>query len=130
MNKRAFTLIEVIVSALILTLATGGVLFIFSTEKGAVSRTGRRMQAMDFARQTLEQLRNKVGADTWPTGGDISAGTHTTEAFLSLSGTELGDKFGGTREYTVTDKNPDVDAGIDYKEVTVEVKWTEPEVPK
>lgn len=127
MNRQGLTLVEVIVSTLLLVLTVGGVLFIFSIEKGAVTRTGRRMQAMDFARQTLEQLKNAVDANTWPNSGNLSGGEHTAETFLSLSGTELGDKFGGTREYTVTDKNPDADAEIDYKEVTVTVDWTEPQ---
>ncbi len=126
-NKHGFSLTEVIVSALILALTAGGVLYMFSTEKGIAARSGRQIRAMDFTRQTLEELRNAVGADTWPATGNLSAGAHTTEAFLSLAGTELGDTFGGSREYQVADIDPDSSGGApDYKSVTVTVNWTEP----
>ena len=136
MKKLGLTLIEVIIASLILSITVGGILYLFSTEKVVISRTGRRVEAMNFARQTIEQLRNEVRDDTWLVG-TLSAGTHSTEAFLSLSGTELGDKFPGQgRSYTVTDI--DADSGfdsdgngvktddIDYKKVTVTVDWTEP----
>ena len=136
MNKYGFTLVEVIISAVILAFTVGGLLFVFSTESGVVARIGRRMQAMDFARQTSEQLKNEVRADKWPgVVGDVLFGsdtgiTHTTEAFLPLGGSDLGDKFSGTREYTVTDKDADGDGTYEddeYKQVTVTVQWTEPQ---
>lgn len=125
MEKRGFTLVEVIVASLILVFTVAGLLFVFSSERAALERAGRRIQAMDFARQTLEQLKNEVRADTWLTG-TLSAGTHNTEAFLSLSDYKLGYNFSGNRWYEVTDRNPDADAEIDYKEVTVTVDWDEP----
>ncbi len=135
MNKRGLTLIEVIISALILSITVGGILFVFTTQVGVVSRTGRRIQTMNFARQTLEQLRNKVGADTWPASGGLSSGTHNSEAFLSLAGTGfgVGEPFGVTapaipRSYVVTDIDPDSSGGDpDYKSVTVTVDWAEPQ---
>jgi len=125
MNKYAFTLIEVIVSALILTLTVGGVLFIFTTEKGAVGHTGRRMQAMDFARQTLEQLKNKVGADTWDEAGQPLTVQDWT-SYETLSG-DFGTVFSGQRRYRV-DPLTGVDSSTGYREVTVEVNWIEPEM--
>ncbi|GAG34459.1 unnamed protein product [marine sediment metagenome] len=126
MNNRGLTLIEVIISALILSIAVGGILLVFTTEKGVVSHTGRRVQAMDFTRQTLEQLKNAVGADTWPAAGDLSSGTHNSEGFLTLPGDfGPGGRFAGAgRSYTVNDV---LDSGdIIYKSVTVTVDWSEP----
>jgi len=129
MNKQGLTLIEVIISALVLSIAVGGLLLVFSMEKGVISRTGRRVQAMDFARQTLEQLKNAVGADTWPASGDLSSGTHNSEGFLTLTGDfGPGGKFAGAgRSYIVTNMDPDSSGGDpDYKSVTVTVDWDEP----
>ena len=137
-QKYGLTLIEVIISSLILSITVGSILYLFSTQEVVVARTGRRVEAMNFARQTIEQLKNEVRNDTWLVG-TLSAGTHTiaSEAFLSLSGTELGDKFPGQgRTYTVTDIDADntfnsdgiggTNDDIDYKKVTVTVDWTEP----
>ncbi len=127
MNKHGFTLVEVVISALILTFAVGGLLFVFSTEKGVVSRTGRKTQAMDFARQTLEGLKNDVNALTWPNAGNL--GTVGTDITVGLPSSELRDKFGGTRHYRVTNINADGDAAYEddeYKQVTVTIDWTEP----
>lgn len=117
MNKHGFTLIEVIISALILSMTVGGILFVFSTEKGVVSHSGRRDEAMNFARQTLEELRNEVREDTWDTG---NLRIHQTP-WNSLSG-DFGTKFSGQRKYEVT-AGPALDA---YRAVTVTVDWTEP----
>lgn len=127
MNKYGFSLIEVIVAALILVLTVGGILFVFSTEKGVVSRTGRKVQAMDFARQTLERLKNEVSAETWSAGGDLGqVGVAITEP---LSAGEFRDKFNATRSYIVTNVNPD-GGEVDYKSVTVTVEWEEPLEPE
>ena len=131
MNKYGFSLVEVIVAALILALTVGGILFIFSTEKGVVSRTGRKVQAMDFARQTLERLKNEVSAETWPVGGDLGqVGVATTDPILpGETYNEFRDKFNATRSYIVTDVNPD-GGEVDYKSVTVTVGWKEPLEPE
>ena len=122
MNRHGFTLVEVIVSAVILAVAVGLLLQVFSTESGVLDRTGRRMQAMDFARQKLEELKNAVDAQTWPNTGDLAAGVGIA---ATLPDSELKDKFSGTRTYTVT--NMDIDGGgLDYKRVSVTVDWSEP----
>ena len=125
MNKHGFTLIEVIISALILALSVGGVLFIFSTEKGVVAHTGRTMQAMDFARQTLEELKNDVGADTWPNAGDLAAGVDKPAPITN--GGDFTSIFEGDRKYTVNDVV--VNGDTVYKSATVTVNWTEPVEP-
>lgn len=130
MNKRGLTLVEVIISALLLALTVGGVLFIFTTEKGAVTQTGRRVQAMDFVRQTLEQLKNEVGADTWEIT-DFVNGSYSPDL---PSGCELkkfpyqGDPTNSMRDYTIS-AVPGIPPNSGYKQVTVTVQWTEPEAP-
>ena len=124
MNKLGLTLAEVIVAALILAITVAGVLFMLTSENIAVFRTGHNVQAIDFARQTLDELRNAVREDTWDTGF-LSPGPHSTEPFLSLSGTELGDNFNATRRYDVQ-SGPALGS---YREGTVTIEWTEPDLP-
>lgn len=121
MEKRGFTLVEVIVASVILVSTVAGVLFVFSSEKAALERAGRRIQAMDFARQTLEQLKNEVRADTWDTPtNDLRI---HTEAPQVLPG-KLGANFAGQRGYLVTaGPAPIADS---YRIVTVTVNWSEP----
>ncbi len=115
---------EVIISALILAITVGGMLYIFSTEKGVVARTGRQVQAMDFGRQTLEELKNEVGADTWPAGGRLAVGVGITDA---LDSGAFKDKFFGGRTYEVEDIDADGTGDpVDYKMATVTVSWEEP----
>jgi len=143
MNKRGMTLLEVIIAALILAVTVGGVLFIFSNEKGVVARTGRQIQALDFGQQTLEELKNEVDANVWPAGGLVetdadwsgdTAGDWT--AWGALTG-DLETKFKGEgRRYRVRniDGDPTYDSDgvggtaddIDYKQVEVVVDWDEP----
>ena len=135
MNKRSFSLIELIVAATILSLTVGGLLYVVTTEKVVVSRTGRKVQATEAARGILENLKNEVRADQWPgaSGEPLEEGL---EKFIGLTpGTELT-KFSGQRKYIVNsvdadaafdsdgDANPSNDR--DYKSVTVTVWWIEP----
>ena len=117
MKKRGFTLVEVIVASLILVFTVAGVLFVFSSEKAALERAGRRIQAMDFARQTLEQLKNEVRADTWDAGG---LRVHD-DGWQALPG-KFAANFSGRRKYVVT-SGP---AAGSYRCVTVTVDWVEP----
>ena len=121
MEKRGFTLVEVIVASLILVFTVAGVLLVFSSEKAALERAGRRIQAMDFARQTLEQLKNEVRADTWDTAtNDLRI---HTEAPQALPG-KFGANFAAQRGYVVTaGPAPIADS---YRIVTVTVDWSEP----
>lgn len=122
MSKFGFSLVELVVSALILSIAVAGVLSVFVSEKGAISYAGRKLQAMYHARQTGDKLKNTVDGQTWDGAGPLSPGIHNTEAFLSLSGTNLGEKFNGFRQYDVGN-GPAADS---YRKVTVTVGWDEP----
>lgn len=118
MSRLGFTLVEVIVSATILMLTVGCLLFVFSTGKFVVIRTGREVGAIGFARQSLERLKNEVREDTWNTGG---LRIHVT-GWQGLPG-DFGSTFSGRRRYAVTE-GPVADTS--YREVTVTVDWNEP----
>lgn len=133
MNKHGLTLIEVIIAALVLAIAVGGVLYIFSTEKGTIAWTGRRVQAMDFGRQTLERLKNEVGADTWTTTAFVD-GTYTDQDLDAASEFKTKFPWGGNpantmREYTISTV-PGIPPANGYKQVSVTIRWEEPAEPQ
>lgn len=124
MNKSGLTLVEVIISALILALTVGSLLYVFATEKGIVARSGRGIQAMDFAIQTLEELKNEVRADTWEESNQPLTVTSAWGSWENLSG-DFYTKFSGRRHYRV-DSVDGIDPNTGYRSVTVEVDWQEP----
>ena len=56
MNKRGVTLIEVLLSIVIVAIASIATLTYFAYAKGGVGKTGNRRAALERARQRLEQM--------------------------------------------------------------------------
>jgi len=136
MHKQGFSLMEILIAMIILMIAVGGVLLVFPTEKKAVTIANRKLIALSYANEVTEELKNAVGADTWPNAGDLGAVVGVPNTRLLPAG-KLRDIFGGTRTYTVVE-NVDADPGfdsdgngdptddIDYKKVEITVDWNEP----
>lgn len=120
MKKSGFTLIEIAVSMVILSVAVAGMLTALLMGPKNINVADHRIAALNYAQQTIEDLKGKVGETLWPAGtpgkGDLRSGGHP----LTVGG-ELG-TFGGARSYRVWDNV----AGTDLKKVTVTVSWTEP----
>ena len=130
LEKKGFTLLEVMLAMVILSSICAGMLGVFVIGKRTIGTSGHRVQAFDFCRQTIESLRGSVGI----TGNtDLDAGTDkATDALTGPVKT-----LGGVRHYSVwdVDLDPNVDSDgdgdfnndADYKRVTVRVHgWTEP----
>jgi prepilin-type N-terminal cleavage/methylation domain-containing protein len=126
MNKRGMTLIEVVVSSVILSITVAGVLLMFSTEKASTEHTGRKTQAVDFARQKLGELKNEVRA-TWGGATEPLRIQDWTDFDDDQLPGEFGDPdtFNGRRQYNV-EQVVGVDPDTGYKRVTVRVDWNEP----
>jgi type II secretory pathway pseudopilin PulG len=129
MKKQGVTLVEVMVAALILALAVGGVLFVFGTEKVVTARTGRRVMAMDYAIQRLDILKNAVTATDWVNDSGALAETNPnwTPSPPEQIPSEFGDpaRFNCRRSYRVTNVGPANNPN--YKQVEVKLEWDEPE---
>ncbi len=126
MKKSGFTLIEIAVSMVILSIAMTGMLTALLMGRKSINVPDHRIAALNFAQQTIEDLKGQVGESLWPAGTPgkrhLEEGDHPPRPSPSLIvGGELG-TFGGTRSYKVQD---DV-AGTDLKQVTVTVSWIEP----
>ncbi len=125
-SNYGFTLLEVMVATLILVLVVAGTLAVCTAGERFVREAMHRTEALDFARQALEQLRDEVKASTWGSGNPsdpLSSGTHV----LALPAGEFRDQWSGLRQYLVTDLDWDGDsATAEAKRVTVTVTWNEP----
>lgn len=116
------SLVEVMVSMVILGLIVAAMYSTFSLmERGTGKLSTLNTQAANYARETLEKLHNSVSAD--PTrAAPLNQGTDISDP---LPAGDFKDKKGGTRTYTVTDVDSNGDGVVDYKKVTVTVKWND-----
>ena len=117
-NHNAFTLVEVLVAAIIFALAATGLFTAFSTQGAASGKSERRLMAVYYGRQLLEDLRNKVDNRTsaWPLTCDNA--THlwpgATPPISGMAATYSCDTIAAGRP------------GEGSRKVTLNVQWTEP----
>jgi prepilin-type N-terminal cleavage/methylation domain-containing protein len=64
-TKTGLSLVEILIAMLILAIAAAGLFSSFVAANRFVSRSKRRMAAINFSRQISEELYKKVQADTW-----------------------------------------------------------------
>ena len=74
-KNTGISLIEVVLAALIFSITSAGLFSTFSAQRIATERSERRLQAVYYARQVLEELRARVDQRNWDSG-DLSIGTH------------------------------------------------------
>ena len=119
--QAGFTLIEVLVSAIIVVIAVVGLAYSFSTGRGMVDRYAAARDGLAAAEQRMERLSVLGFHD--PLNADLTPGVHGPLP-RPLNGNTTG-----TETWTVTwvddpadnaggDPNPN-----DYKQVTVDVSW-------
>ena len=123
-GKRGFTLVEIVVSMLLLSIVLAGMLVVFVVGRRSVGKAGHKVQAISFAQETIEGLKGKVGGYLWsPADHDLDEGVDRSTAALSGDLANLG----GVRTYTVENIPAGSADGLEYyKRVTVTVRWTEP----
>lgn len=134
-----FTLLEVLIGATILMLVVAGTFATFTAGERFIREAMHRREALSFAQQVTEVLRDDVAATTWSStdpSDSLSVGLHTavTNAFLALPAGLFRDRWNGARQYLVEDLDLDAlvlgapDGQADVKRVTVTVTWDEPEL--
>lgn len=101
-------MVEMLVSCLLLSLCAFGFFSLFVWIRGVSITSQRQTQAINFAKETMEELLLKDYSDP-----ELSVGEHTTESFLALP----EDSFMVTRSYLVEPKNPE------GKQITVSLTW-------
>jgi len=112
-RTKGFTLLEIIVSLLILSLVIAGTMSAFTASRRYIKRAQHRLQATNIARGILEDLYREVRQDTWDTGRLRNGYSETNTVTI--------DNITYTSNLTVSDVS-----GHQYRQVTVNVTWTEP----
>lgn len=123
-----FTLVEILVALVILALAVGGIMSSFISSQRFISRSQRRLQAANYAREVLEQLRDGVNAQYWASAGndkldikgwtDCIAGPINPPLQINLATLAA---FNARCDYMVVSES-----ATGYRAVTVRIEWDEP----
>ncbi len=128
MSTKGLTYLEIMIAMVILALVAAGAYATFAmTGNGPVKKGigSLDVQAMDFARDTLERL--KAAVSTYEAGGNPSlidtTGKPAHNDPLPVA-SFLYSSCAGTRSYTVQDVK-DAGGNVIYKAVTVTVDWND-----
>ena len=129
-NHNGFTLVEVLISILLLTIVlVGGMGFCFNSQEEMTLVVHKKIAA-EMANSKMEEFKRKKYSDlpgpaaspgvvvennNTQLGSPINKGGYISANTADALGTKV----------TVTDVDDPVGGAIDYKEVKVEVKWKE-----
>ena len=120
-----FTLVEVIVSLLILLATAAGIFASFVAAQNYVLRSKRRIAAVNFVRQKLEELRPYVRQDTWTnstSGANLLWAAENATKTYAPETIDFTDTWTGQRNYAVTNT-----VNTALRNVSVTANWTEPD---
>ena len=120
MNKKAFTLVEVVIAALIVALLAGGMFSAFVGAYHFGNLTMHRLQAFNFAREALDKLRSNYQYTDSQMSVNLPSDRHQE---LEIGSIVRGEIAGLSSQLTYGVTEPESNG---YKKVTVYVDWTEP----
>ncbi|MDD5227043.1 MAG: prepilin-type N-terminal cleavage/methylation domain-containing protein [Candidatus Omnitrophica bacterium] len=123
MKRKGMAMVEIVVSMLILAVAalavTATVSMVNGKEMRSAGGSSLDLQALSYARETLESLKSAVSTDaTRAAPLQTSATPYNTTSTLPAAFQSA--PISGTRTYTVEDV-----PGTDLKKVKVTVQWTD-----
>ena len=110
-QNNGFTIVEVVVAALIFAITVAGAFGAISALRGPAMSSKEDLTASFIGKQVLEDLRTAVDAETWATG-DLTNGAHTL-ANVTVNGVIF------SPSYTVSD-DP---GGTQAKKVDLTITW-------
>jgi prepilin-type N-terminal cleavage/methylation domain-containing protein len=117
MNARrckGFTLVEIVVATVVLSLVAVGFFATFLSARYLVERSKRRLKAMEIARERIEVMRREVRADWWYSGNASDP--------LLPNGTWTGWNSAMHTGYSVRYKVDPGPVNTEYRKVTVQVR--------
>lgn len=119
--KRAVTLVELLVSVVILALIIAGLANIFVTSRRYVAWNRSRLQATEFNKQILENFTVQVRQDTWNDASNpLYVGTGKTNGTVTLNNILYNSS------YNVSDMNNATFQNAEMRKVRMVINWTEP----
>lgn len=115
MRKNGFTLVEIMVSTVILALLAAGIFSVLVSSRYLVARSKTRVAAVEIARAEIERMKSLADVNTFYTPSGLLDGTGTWRAW-------------DTTTYTPYSVRYRVDNGTGtatYRKVTVQVAWND-----
>ena len=107
----AFSMVEVIVAAVVFTVAAVGVLAAISRARHPVGDADHRLQAAAYGKQILDRLRADISVDSW--SGDDWQGGAKNPHWLPADSNFLG----YNAHYNVTDD------ALGGKQISLNISW-------
>lgn len=106
-RNKGLSLAEILISALILVIASIGLFASFIAANRYVNMSKRRMAAVNLARQVSEKLYTRVSADTWTNSGSnlLACPDNGTVPGLDNTDYPCNKTVPGT-EYSIDANNP------------------------
>lgn len=117
-SKNGFTIIEAFVALGLLLLISASILTTIITANRMVNRTSYRVMALNFGRQSLEEIRNR-GFDSLLAMGSLISYEY------ELPDGKFKDDLSGQRQYKIESQTWGAEI-CDYKVITVQVSWVDP----
>lgn len=117
MNKKALTLIEIIVSIVILALIIGGMANMFISGKRWVLHARSRMSGGELGKYFLDPLAQDVRQDQWASGNNCLTGG------VNCPAQETIENISYTPSYNVSDLNLSPNSSL--KKVITTISWQE-----
>lgn len=119
--QRGFSLIEVMVAAVVAVIAVLGLAYSFSAGRGLIDRYATARDALQAAQRRLDILAMEAARD--PAVADLDAGSHgPVPRTLNRNQTGLETWTVAWVDDPVDNATGDTDPN-DYKRVTVEIAW-------
>lgn len=124
--KKAITLVEIIVSAMLLASALAGIVATFVSTRRMVGRGTERVTAANLAREKLNGLYSSVRADQWePSSFNDYLGSSELNEGVTHSSSVTVDNVVYDIDYDVADGHPLPGGGgnYDYKVANLSVEF-------
>jgi prepilin-type N-terminal cleavage/methylation domain-containing protein len=112
-GKKGFTLVEIMVSMIVLALLASGFFSILVSARYLVNRSTMRMTGLEIAQLRIEELKANIRADTWWLGGSPYQATGAWSTWAAYA----PDPTFQTRTRV------DAVGGFDCRKVSIQVQW-------
>jgi prepilin-type N-terminal cleavage/methylation domain-containing protein len=131
MGKNGFTLMEIMVAAVLFSLVIVGLLSVFITGNKQVIHARERMVSSELSKLFVDPMQAHVRQDTWGLAGNAllsgitycdSVGGHTQNPICPSTPAE---RKINNRDFTATYTTTNV-TGTDLQRVTTTITWNEP----
>jgi prepilin-type N-terminal cleavage/methylation domain-containing protein len=117
-KKSGFTLVEIMVSMIVLALLASGFFSILVSARYLVNRSAFRAAAVEVANAGLERMKTLVRADTWwVPGSPLALKAWTDDWVVSPDNSAFFVRY-----------KVEAVAGCECRAVTVQVKWDVPKI--